>query len=202
MRGPPAARVLFQEACKGDFQIVSRDHADQTWIVQDSVDDGPVSWSSRHLPSPPCPSAPLRTMLNRRAFYAPSPRGLRAIAAWSTRQGRYAGQVPLPAQHEGAGPPLRQSVRTAAERTAPPHGDAATTSRVATAWRPQTCARRAADAAMGLLRLSLAPYRPVFWSHTGPARRAACSNSEYPSAVPPCAGLSSWITSSPRWSRP
>jgi hypothetical protein len=57
-----------------------------------------------------------------------------------------------------------------------PHRHTATPRRQAawqSAWRPQTCARRAADAAMGLLRLSLAPYRRLYWSHTGLARCAA-----------------------------
>ncbi len=186
---------------------MSRDHADQTWIVQDSVDDGPVSWSSRHLPSPPCPSAPLRTMLNGRAFYAQSPRVLCAIAARSTRRGR------MPAVGRTPGRYLYQRSTKALDllfvnRYLPPqsapHRHTAAPRRQS-AWRPRgdrkpahaaPPTRRWVFSASALRRIVGSTGATQVWPGVPPEYSA------YPSAVPPCAGLSSWITRSPRWSRP
>ena len=30
--------------CKGDFSIISRTHDDGIWVIQDTMDNGPVSW--------------------------------------------------------------------------------------------------------------------------------------------------------------
>ena len=183
---PQRRAVLFQEACKGDFQIVSRDHADQTWIVQDSVDDGPVSWSSR----PPALPAPLRCYV------------LRAMAARSTRRGRTPTRLRLSAGTSISAARRRWTCSSSIGSHA--HRTAATPQRQS-AWQSRgnrnqrTLRRRRGDGSAPLqpCAVSSALLEPTRSGPVPPEHRcpSAC-------ARPLCAGPSSWTTRSPRWSRP